>query len=891
MSAITPATTLDTCGCCEIDVEVSAHDNRPGQSAIRYRIGVHSDFLRRMLTSLSRQEIADGPHAGQRPLANLSTRATEDPAIALIDAGAVLYDVLTFYQERIANEGYLRTATERRSILELARAIGYELAPGVAASTYLVFSVDDSDSTPDTAPVPAGTQVQSIPAAQGELPQTFETTEAFEARVEWNALRPRLSEPPSLTLDTRELYVEGANTNLAPGDLLLLVETSSDGTVANTSPRRIRDVKPDAINNRILVQLESDAVSGGGTGGEIQVFALREKVGIFGHNALHFGMLPAGDGVNRETIYHHWDDPDWEIWKNSVKVESDDGVDDGADDGADDIKYYENVDIYLERVISGIVEGSWVILEQSQAPWLVYLVQSTVEDSLAGFAISAKSTGLELTDVQGNPLEDIEADKPDDYKVRKTTAYVKSEALQLADVPITTDIVQGAFQLSLGQQVAGLSAGQAVALTGEDPDGQEQSEILRLETSTDSDGLTTLRFTSGLEHSYVRDTVTINANVVHATHGETVEEVLGSGDGAQANQQFKLRQAPLTYVSAATARGAESTLKLRVNQVLWEEISSLHGLGASDPHYIVRINDDSEATVIFGDGKSGARLPTGQENITATYRAGLGREGEVGADSLTLLKTRPFGIRSVTNPLDASGAADPEKRDTARSNAPLTVLTLDRIVSLRDFEDFAQAFAGIGKAQAINLWNGETTLVHLTIADDDGDAVPDTSDLYKNLSAAIDAARDPSVDVRIDSYTRLTFNLEASVLYDARFIAEDVQAEVEAALLIAFSFDQRAFGQPVTAAEIISVMHQVTGVIAVDLDALYMVQANGRPFIAIGAISLLPIFSLLPAQTSAKAKLASVLPARTARREGTKLLPAELLLINESGIALTLRDA
>ena len=48
-------------------------------------------------------------------------------------ACACVADVLGFYQERIANEGYLRTATERRSVLELARTIGYELKPGVAA--------------------------------------------------------------------------------------------------------------------------------------------------------------------------------------------------------------------------------------------------------------------------------------------------------------------------------------------------------------------------------------------------------------------------------------------------------------------------------------------------------------------------------------------------------------------------------------------------------------------------------------------------------------------------------------------------------------------------------------------------------------------------------------
>jgi len=52
-----------------------------------------------------------------------------------LDGWATVADVLTFYQERIANESYLRTAIERRSLLELARKIGYELRPGIAAGT------------------------------------------------------------------------------------------------------------------------------------------------------------------------------------------------------------------------------------------------------------------------------------------------------------------------------------------------------------------------------------------------------------------------------------------------------------------------------------------------------------------------------------------------------------------------------------------------------------------------------------------------------------------------------------------------------------------------------------------------------------------------------------
>ena len=53
------------------------------------------------------------PRAGPSELPELTARDPDDPAIALLDAWATVADVVTFYQERIANEGFLRTATER----------------------------------------------------------------------------------------------------------------------------------------------------------------------------------------------------------------------------------------------------------------------------------------------------------------------------------------------------------------------------------------------------------------------------------------------------------------------------------------------------------------------------------------------------------------------------------------------------------------------------------------------------------------------------------------------------------------------------------------------------------------------------------------------------------
>ena len=196
------------------------------------------------------------------------------------------------------------------------------------------------------------------------------------------------------------------------------------------------------------------------------------------------------------------------------------------------------------------------------------------------------------------------------------------------------------------------------------------------------------------------------------------------------------------------------------------------------------------------------------------------------------------------------------------------MLTLDRIVSLLDFEDFTRAFAGIGKARAIAMWDGERQVVHITIAGADGARINSNSSLFQNLFAAINAARDPLQEVRLGSYQKLLFSVQAKILSDPAYRFADVKSQIEAALLAEFGFGQRAFGQSVTAAEVVSTIHSVAGVKAVDLDGL--AQSTGSD----GAVAV---------------TLATILPALTARPVGNTgvILPAELLLINSAGIALT----
>jgi predicted phage baseplate assembly protein len=237
--------------------------------------------------------------------------------------------------------------------------------------------------------------------------------------------------------------------------------------------------------------------------------------------------------------------------------------------------------------------------------------------------------------------------------------------------------------------------------------------------------------------------------------------------------------------------------------------------------YTTTLDDQHITTVIFGDGITGARLPTGQENIKAKYRKGIGLPGLVKADQLTQLMTKPLGVKGTTNPLAANGAADPEQLEEARRNAPLTVLTLGRIVSLQDYEDFARTFSGIDKALATWTWFGEKRGIFVTVAGSQGAEVSESSDLYQNLLKAMRSSGNPLVPLQVKSYKAGLFRLAAALKIDSTFLPDKVLGEAEEKLRRTFSFSARAFGQPVHLSEVVARLQDVPGVVAVNVTSLY----------------------------------------------------------------------
>ncbi len=168
---------LSTCGCCQDDVPPAPQtiENRPGLSAIQYRVGTYATFLLAMS-----EQIARTPELRDR----LRTRSTDDYGMALLAMWAYLGDILTFYQERIANEAYLRTAVFQESIASLAALLGYKPAPGAAAEADLAFFLEDGKRLN----MPVGLLAQSVPE-QDQKPQKFETIESISADAALNQLQ------------------------------------------------------------------------------------------------------------------------------------------------------------------------------------------------------------------------------------------------------------------------------------------------------------------------------------------------------------------------------------------------------------------------------------------------------------------------------------------------------------------------------------------------------------------------------------------------------------------------------------------------------------------------------------------------------------------------------
>ncbi|MGW1375390.1 putative baseplate assembly protein [Streptomyces sp. NPDC002446] len=502
----------------------------------------------------------------------------------------------------------------------------------------------------------------------------------------------------------------------------------------------------------------------------------------------------------------------------------------------------------LDSVQDGITVGSWVVVRRPRKgaggddgiPGDRRLASVTTRvtalrtAAYTRFGITGRGTELTLADPWLDEHDVVLS------AIRDTTVYAGGEALRTADEPLGEDVHGN--ELELAELHDGLQPGRRLLVSGERTDlpgsaGLRATELAviaavdqRLDPDLPGDHVhTVLTLTADLAHRYRRDTVRIQGNVVPATHGESRDEPIGSGDAARTHQTFALWQSPLTWLPDDNELGATPELEVRVDGLLWHAVDSLAGRGPRERVYVRGTTGDGRTTVTFGDGVHGARLPSGHDNVRARYRFGTGRAANVAAMRITQAVTRPLGVTGVTNPQPASGGADADGPGLTRRTVPLAVSALDRLVSLADYEDFARSRAGIGRASARELFDGRRRVLHVTVAGVDDVPIAPDAKVLRTLRSALAEYGDARLPVHVAVREPVLLLCAAKVKVAADHAWPLVEPRLRRALLDRLGYDGRELGQSAHLSEVLAAAQSVPGVDHVDVDTFTGVPASATP--------------------------------------------------------------
>src|SRR5438067_1454577 len=290
----------------------------------------------------------------------------------------------------------------------------------------------------------------------------------------------------------------------------------------------------------------------------------------------------------------------------------------------------------------------------------------------------------------------------------------------------------------------------------------------------------------------------VMVNAVDALNGVTVEEVIGSSDGS-IDQSFKLANAPIlggpqvwvlepdapTPADRKVIQAEEGFESIEADEdgkgtwVRWHEVENFFDSQPNSRHYLC---DPIKGEISFGDGRKGWVPPTGRDSVKCEYRLGGGVAGNVGANTLTVLKQSIAFVQGVSNPFPAQGGADPETIEEAKRRGTYAIKNRDRAITAEDYESLALAASRrVARAKCVQSSDGSISLLLVPKAErEDGDAraVP-SRDLIDRVASYIDKRRLITARVNVGKPKLVPVSLELTISLKAGATADRVKADVK----------------------------------------------------------------------------------------------------------------
>ena len=655
--------------------------NPDSLSTIAYRSGDYLAFRHRLLQALP----------GETQLPAWQPGAEGDLAVQMMEWWAYLADILTFYNERLANEAFLTTAILPESVNHLVQLLGYRPRPALGASGTLAAILAKNARLPLT--LPAGLQIQSKPGL-GQQPQVFElaqqTTVTTPDVIAANAAPSR-----QLLLGSNFVWLAGKVTGIKPGDRYLLINTTALTAGTITASAWITVSKTSAVTDPLgapVTQVE---------------FSASVPAALNAATANNYVLLRSGQSAPL------WGYP-----------------------GASSVLTASSVD--LASVARQITAGSLLLLDVNASGQTPTPVTVTNYSEVVWWVDNSGNTQKTVGSAPASPAPiafphaHISFTAPAGSSIGSATPATVTARWgwtpvgQLVPVLSTADYnyTNGGTALVPARGSAAFPATPASVLAEDAASIGIMGTIKPVATLAGAISLTPDAVTP-LPDAGLASPIEVFFNQMPVTRGKTVlSEVIGSGNPVVAGQDLTLQQSPVTYFldpASISGNGFSSTVRVRVNGLLWKEVRSFFNQAANAPVFVLREDDQGQTHVMFGDGVNGALLPTGANNVVATYRYGAG-EPAPPAETLTVVLTPQPGLKGVRNPLQPTGGAEADPPAKLRKLAPASVLTFNRAVSIDDYATLAATAPGVTKVSADLVFDtaAQRPMVTLWIAGNSG---------------------------------------------------------------------------------------------------------------------------------------------------------------------------
>jgi hypothetical protein len=758
--------------------------NPPNQPTIDYRVGDYAAFRDALLRALPGETELTQTVSGQviqiwRP------GAEGDLAVQMMEWWAYLSDVLTFYNQRVAIQAYLGVADLPESVNRLIQLLGYRPRPGIGASGTLAALLN----TAKPVTLPQGFQVQSQ-AGPGQQPQIFElATRAVLEKPDLVSARPVPLTAPLLSPDGKTVWLAGKIGGIKPGERLLLVngDAVTGGAITAFAWPTVQAAQPqnNPYGDPVTAITFTAAVQGKGISPEAQAarFALLRS----GQSARPWSTRPTG-----------WSTP----------VISDGGID-------------------LASIARDLSPGSLALFEVIGTPTDQSVVTTLVTIKAYSEAVwYANGNGLAPPDGPNPPIPIPILHTHLDFTPSLTSAWDDEASL----------VTLRFGWSSVGQLVPVLSASQA-AFAGapamltttaafpigvdlpillQDAQGGGASAVGTVGTGDAAATTMTIGSIAAMPAGGLGPTIDVLFDLLTLSRGKTVaNEVLGSGNAAVAGQDFVLQKSPVTYFidpASLSGDGFSSTVQVWVNQLRWTEVRTFFRQPSDATVFVTHEDEQGKTHVRFGDGINGARVPTGVNNVVATYRTGSGAAAPLPGTLTNILQPQP-GLKSVLNPIAPTGGADPDPPSRVRTLAPRSVLTFGRAISLDDYQAIAAGTPGVIQAAAEYRFDPLAQRPGVTVwVSGDAGAVA-------SVHAAIAAEADPNRPVAVLMATGLDTMISLTYVRDARYLDEIVNGALHAALLDPdsglFGINTVGIGEAFYDSQIYAACLTVPGIVAV----------------------------------------------------------------------------